>query len=80
MKNAEILNRAGSINNVQVHQIFKDETTFEKVHRHLSDINDQITDQDILNIKTEMTAATQTEFEASARRAGFSREEITHTY
>ena len=80
MQNAESLIRSGNNSNLMTHQIFKDESTHEKIHRHLSDINDQITDQDISNIKTEMTSATQLEFERSARRAGFSREEITHAY
>ncbi len=80
MQNAENLIRSGNNSNSKTHQIFKDESTHEKIHRHLSDINDQITDQDILNIKTEMTPATQMEFEKSARREGFSEEEISHTY
>ena len=80
MQNAEFQNKAESNINVKVHQIFQDEVTFEKVHRHLSDINDQITDQDILNIKTEMAEASQIEFEKSAGKAGFSNEEIRHSY
>lgn len=80
MQNAEVLKTSDSNSNFKTHNIFKDQTTFEKVHKHLSDINDEITDQDILNIKTEMTPATQVEFEKSARREGFSKEEINHTY
>lgn len=80
MENAEVLKIADYNVNLKTHQIFKDETTHKKVHKHLSDIDDQITDQDILNIKTEMTPATQAEFEKSARKEGFSTEEINHTY
>lgn len=80
MQNAENLIRSGNYTNLMTHQIFKDESTHEKIHRHLSDINDQITDQDISNIKTEMSAATQIEFERSARRAGFSKREIANAY
>ncbi len=80
MQNVESLTTSNINSNLMTHQIFKDESTHEKIHRHLSDINDQITDQDILNIKTEMTPATQVEFEKSARREGFTTEEILHTY
>jgi len=80
MQNAENFNNSGYDKNLKNHQIFKDESTHKKIHKHLSDINDEITDQDISNIKTEMTAATQVEFEKAARKAGFSREEIVHTY
>ncbi len=80
MENAEDLKTSEDNINNRTHQIFKDETTHKKVHKHLSDIDDQITDQDISNIKTEMTPATQAEFEKSAREEGFSTEEINHTY
>ena len=58
------------------HQIFKDETTLAKVRKHLSDKYDEITDQDISNIKTEMSPATQEDFDRAALREGFSKEEI----
>lgn len=58
------------------HQIFKDENTHAKVSKHLSDEDDEITAQDISNIKTEMSPATQEDFDKAARREGFSKEEI----
>ena len=64
-KNAEI-----------THQIFKDEHTHAKVMKHLADEDDEITIQDISNIKTEMSPATQEDFDKVARREGFSKEEI----
>lgn len=80
MQNAENLNASDNNVNLKIHQILKDETTHLKIHKHLSDINDEITDQDISNIKTELSPATQVEFEKSARNAGFSNEEIAETY
>ena len=79
MQNAENLNSSDNLN-LKTHQILKDETTHLKVHKHLSDINDEITVEDISNIKTELSPATQVEFEKSARKAGFSNEEIADTY
>ncbi|MEO7522979.1 MAG: hypothetical protein ABIT58_02730 [Ferruginibacter sp.] len=32
---------------------YKDEATYKKIRRHLTDINDTITEQDIRNIKIE---------------------------
>ncbi len=58
------------------HQIFKDEVTDAKVQKHLADENDEITIQDISNIKTEMSPAGQEDFDRAARRKGFSKEEI----
>ena len=58
------------------HQIFKDESTLAKVRKHLSDKYDEITAQDISNIKTEMSPATQEDFDRAALREGFSKEEI----
>ncbi len=58
------------------HQIFKDENTHAKVMKHLADEDDEITAEDILNIKTEMSTATQADFDKAARREGFSEEEI----
>ena len=58
------------------HQIFKDEATDAKVLKHLADEDDIITAQDISNIKTEMSPATQEDFDKAARREGFSKEEI----
>ncbi len=37
-----------------VRDVFADEATFEKVHKHLNDESDTITDQDIENIRTEI--------------------------
>ena len=59
-----------------IHQIFTDETTHAKVRKHLSDIKDVITTEDISKMKTEMTPATQEDFDKAARREGFSKEEI----
>ena len=58
------------------HQIFKDESTLAKVRKHLSDKYDEISAQDISNIKTEMSPATQEDFDRAALREGFSKEEI----
>ena len=63
-------------NTENTHEIFKDETTYEKVMKHLADEDDEITIQDISNIKTEMSPATQEDFDKAARREGFSKEEI----
>ena len=60
----------------QIHQIFKDEPTYAKVMKHLADEDDEISIQDISNIKTEMSPATQEDFDKVARREGFSKEEI----
>ena len=74
MQKDEISNQNGNSENN--HQIFKDEITDAKVKKHLADKNDQITAQDISNIKTEMSTATQEDFDQEARREGFSKEEI----
>ena len=58
------------------HQIFKDDETDERVREHLRDEDDEITVQDIKNIKTEMTAATEEDFKKAARKEGFSDEEL----
>ena len=58
------------------HQIFKDEVTNAKVKKHLADEDDEITAQDISNIKTEMSPATEEDFQKAARREGFSAQEI----
>ena len=63
-------------NSTKTHQIFKDENTHAKVSKHLSDESDEITAQDISNIKTEMSTATQEDFDKAARREGFSKEEV----
>lgn len=60
----------------KTHQIFKDEPTYAKVMKHLADEDDEITIQDISNIKTEMSPATQEDFDKAARREGFSKDEI----
>ncbi|MEO6537999.1 MAG: hypothetical protein ABIT07_08455 [Ferruginibacter sp.] len=36
-------------------EVFFDNTTREKIRKHLSDFNDIITEQDLKNVKTEMT-------------------------
>lgn len=36
-------------------QAFTDELTKQKIHRHLNDINDVITEEDIRNIDTSIT-------------------------
>lgn len=58
-------------------EIFTDERTDDKVHKHLEDENDVITDADLENIKTEMTPATEAEEKEAARKEGFSEEEIS---
>jgi hypothetical protein len=58
------------------HQIFKDDVTDAKIQKHLADEHDEITAQDISNIKTEMSPATQEDFDKAARREGFSKAEI----
>ena len=47
--------------------IFADEATAEKVRRHLSDENDLITDEDLANIKTEMSEAAKLKFQEVAK-------------
>ena len=46
--------------------IFGDEATAEKVRRHLSDENDLITDEDLKNIKTEMSETARRQFQTAA--------------
>lgn len=58
-------------------EIFTDERTDQKVHKHLEDEDDVITDADLENIKTEMTPATEAEEIEAARKEGFSEEEIS---
>ena len=60
----------------KTHEIFKDDETDERVREHLRDEDDEITVQDISNIKTEMTAANEEDFKKAARREGFSDEEL----
>jgi len=43
-------------------RMFYDETTKEKIKRHLNDINDVITEEDIRNIDTEITIKQPTPF------------------
>ena len=57
-------------------KIFTDEETDKKVHRHLADENDLITDEDLENIKTYMTPATDAEEKEEGRKQGFSEEEL----
>ena len=58
------------------HQIFKDEVTHAKVKKHLADEADEITAQDISNIKTEMSLASEEDFQKAARKEGFSKQEL----
>ncbi|MFN0081327.1 MAG: hypothetical protein ACKVOM_02325 [Ferruginibacter sp.] len=58
------------------HQIFKDDTTYAKVRKHLSDIEDVITEEDISRMVTEMSPATEDEFKKVAHKEGFSDNEI----
>ena len=74
MQKEEISNQKTYTENT--HQIFKDDITDAKVKKHLADKNDEITAQDISNIKTEMSIATQEDFDKEAKREGFSKEEI----
>ncbi len=57
-------------------KIFTDEKTDRKVHKHLQDEKDEITDEDLENIKTEMTPATEAEEKEAARKEGFSEDEV----
>ena len=59
-----------------LHQIFKDEVTNAKVKKHLADEADEITAQDISNIKTEMSLASEEDFQKAARKEGFSKQEL----
>ena len=60
----------------ETHQIFKDDQTDARVRKHLQDEDDEITAEDISNIKTEMTIADDEDFEKAARKEGFSDEEL----
>lgn len=42
----------------QAAEIFLDDATQERIHKHLSDINDVITEEDIRNVKTDMSIVT----------------------
>ena len=51
----------GSINNTKTspgdhHKFFYDEVTKRKIERHLRDINDTISDEDIMNVITDITS------------------------
>ena len=39
------------------HKFFYDEVTKRKIERHLSDINDTISDEDIMNVITDISSA-----------------------
>lgn len=62
--------------NTPSHQIFKDEATNARIQKHLEDEEDVISEKDISNIKTEMSPATQEDFEEAAAKEGFSKSEI----
>ena len=44
-------NEHGFLDKLSRLRIYRDEATHEKIHRHLTDINDTITDEDIRNIR-----------------------------
>lgn len=51
-------------------EIFTDEATKQKIHIHIIDPDDTITDEDLLKVKTEMTPATVKQERAAAEEAG----------
>lgn len=51
-------------------EIFTDEATREKIHTHIINPLDTITDQDLLNVKTVMTPASLAEEKKAAEEAG----------
>ncbi len=57
-------------------KIFTDDETDKRVHKHIQDEKDQITDEDLENIKTHMTPATDAEEKAEGKKQGFSEEEL----
>jgi hypothetical protein len=44
-------NKAGILDTLSPLRSYRDEITHEKIHRHLTDINDTITEEDIRNIQ-----------------------------
>lgn len=52
-------------------EIFTDEATKEKIHIHILNPNDTITEEDLLNVKTVMTPASTQDEKAAAEDAGF---------
>ena len=44
-------NNAGLLDTLSSLRTYRDEITHEKIHRHLTDINDTITEEDIRNIQ-----------------------------
>jgi hypothetical protein len=42
--------------------LYFDESTKNKIHRHLTDINDHITEEDIRNIDTNITTSTSLKY------------------
>ena len=50
---------AQSLSQYQRSSIFYDEATKEKITRHLTDINDRISEEDIRNINTNITVTTR---------------------
>ncbi len=58
-------------------EIFSDKKTDDKIHKHLEDENDEITDADLENIKTEMTPASEDQVKEAARKEGYSEDEIS---
>lgn len=57
-------------------KIFTDDETDKRVHKHLQDEKDQITDEDLENIKTHMTPATEVQKKREGRKQGFSNDEL----
>lgn len=45
------------------HEIYVDEKTREKIRKHYSDPNDEITEEDIANVNTDMYSRPETEEE-----------------
>jgi hypothetical protein len=53
--------------------VFHDEATNRKIHRHLSDKNDVISEEDIRNVRTDFTEITT----ASSTRASDEKEQVS---
>lgn len=47
--------KSPEINAGDTTKVYFDDVTQDKIHKHLSDINDVITEQDIKNVKTDMS-------------------------
>lgn len=49
--------------------LYADKDTYDKVHRHLSDINDTISEEDIENVSTDIVVANTHEAKTNDRSA-----------